>query len=55
MSRNIFDYEVTYNGIKELVIDNFKDYLTLEMIEDVSNVSYDMLKKDMSFIASLDP
>ncbi|MCI5714073.1 MAG: hypothetical protein MR288_00410, partial [Firmicutes bacterium] len=55
MSRNIFDYEVTYNGIKELVIDNFKDYLTLEMIEDVSNVSYDMLKKDMSFIDSLDP
>lgn len=55
MSRNIFDYEVTYNGIKELVIDNFKDYLTLEMIEDVSNVAYEMLKKDMSFIASLDP
>lgn len=55
MSRNIFDYEVTYNGIKELVIDNFKDYLTLEMIEDVSNVAYEMLKKDMSFMASLDP
>ena len=36
MSRNIFDYEVTYNGIKELVVDNFKDYLTLEMIEDSS-------------------
>lgn len=55
MSRNIFDYEITYNGIKELVIDNFKDYLTLDMIEDVSNVAYEMLKKDMSFIASLDP
>lgn len=36
MSKNIFDYDITIDGIQQLIIDYFGEYLSLSQIEIIT-------------------
>lgn len=55
MSKNIFDYDITIDGIQQLIIDYFGDHLSLSQIEIITSKVMDLIDKDIHFIASLDP
>lgn len=52
---NLFDYEISVNGIKNLITNYFGKILTDEQITTIAITVNDQINEDVKFIASLDP